>query len=117
MVQFYKSKLTRPDKYSEFMLPEHLRSGAVEGFSLTRVRGLVKMILDGTYNDEQEDKWLNKIHYELIPPADKPLFKSRHFKKPDLSTRKHTHGEIRDSIHSVSDMDPVMTANLEMSSI
>jgi hypothetical protein len=28
MVHFYRYKLTRPDKYSEFMLPEHLRPGA-----------------------------------------------------------------------------------------
>jgi len=123
MIHFHRYKLTRPDKYSEFMLPEHLRPGANEGYSQSMIQGLVKSILNGSFDDEAEDKWLNKIHYELIPAADKPLFKSRHLgnastsmtaRKGDRTAKDKVY---HDSIHSVSDIDPVMTANLEMSSI
>lgn len=51
MIHFYKYKLTRPDKYSEFMLPEHLRPGANEGYSRNQIKELVKMILNGTYDN------------------------------------------------------------------
>ena len=100
------------------MLPEHLRPGANEGYSRNQIKELVKMILNGTYDNKSEDNWLNKIHYELIPPADKPVFKARHFNNHSTAVKKNTSRDCRDSLHSVSDMEPVMTANLqEMSSI
>ena len=45
------------------MLPEYLRKGALETFSVGMVKDLLKSILNNTFDDDREDEMLNKIYY------------------------------------------------------
>jgi len=49
------------------MLPDYLRKGALETFSVGMVKELMQSVLENTFDDEKEDEYLNKILYELIP--------------------------------------------------
>jgi len=48
------------------MLPEYLRKGALETFSVGMVKDLMHSVLGNTFDDEKEDDYINKIANELI---------------------------------------------------
>ena len=52
----------------------------MEPLPLSDVKGIVKKVLDGTYDDKKEIDWLNKIKYQNLPRYEKADFRNKYLK-------------------------------------